>query len=96
VIVANELGLLQDTQREAQQTEPINVEASCSHLIPTILNGKIYPEAVNQPANCAIKRNPTLVNEVLINNFPSTGNLRLQTSNKSKSRVVILSDSHLR
>jgi hypothetical protein len=57
-IVANELGLLQDIQMEDRQTEPINVEASRGHLIPTILNGKIYPEAVNEPVNCAIKRNP--------------------------------------
>jgi hypothetical protein len=66
VIVANELGLLQDIQREDRQTEPINVKASCGHLLPTILNGKIYPETVNKPVNCAIKRNPRLVNKVLI------------------------------
>jgi hypothetical protein len=72
-IAANELGLVQDIQREDRQTEPSNVEASCRHLIPTTLNGKIYPEAVNEPVNCAIKRNPRLVNEVSINNIPSTG-----------------------
>jgi hypothetical protein len=31
-----------------------------------------------------------------VNNFFSTGNLWLQTQNKSKSRVAILSDSHLK
>jgi hypothetical protein len=42
-----------------------------------------------------MKSNLSVVNEVSVNNFPSAGNLWLQTSNKNKSRVV-LSDSHLR
>jgi hypothetical protein len=46
--------------------------------------------------DCAIKRNPGLVNKVSVINFPSTGNARLQSPNKSKSKVVILSDSHLK
>jgi hypothetical protein len=46
--------------------------------------------------SCAIIGNPRLVNEVSENNLQLTGDLRMQTSNKSKSRVVILSDSHLK
>jgi hypothetical protein len=46
--------------------------------------------------NGAIKRNRRLVNEVSVSNFPSTGNTQLLTPNKSKPKVVILSDSHLK
>jgi hypothetical protein len=63
---------------------------------PIILHGKIYSKAVNQSGNDVIKSNPRLVHQVLANNFPSTGNLWLQTSNNSKSRVVILSNNNLR
>jgi hypothetical protein len=96
MIVSNELGSLHDTQREDWQIEVINVEASCGHYVPTILNGKIYSKTVNKAVNCAIKRNPRLVNGGLVINFPSTGNARLQSPNKSKSKVVILSDSPLK
>jgi hypothetical protein len=88
MIVSNELGLLHDRQKEDGQIELINV--------PIILNGKIYPKAVNTSVNFAIKRNPRLVNEVSLNYFPSTGNAQLQIPNKSKSKVVILSDRHLK
>jgi hypothetical protein len=94
-IVSNELESLHDTQREDWQIELISVEANCGHHVPTILNGKIYSKTVNKAVNCAIKRNPRLVNEVSIINFPSTGNAQLQSPNKSKSKVVILSNSHL-
>jgi hypothetical protein len=36
---------------------------------------------VNKAVNCANKRNPILVNEVLVINFPSTGNAQLQSPN---------------
>jgi hypothetical protein len=72
------------------------VEANCGHHIPIILNGKIYPKAGNKLEGCAIIGNARLVNEVSENNLPLTGNLWMQTPNKNKSRLVILSDSHLR
>jgi hypothetical protein len=88
------VGLLHDTQREDRQIEVINVEANCGYHVPAILNGKIILKQLSM--NSAIRRNSRLVNEVSVNNFPSTGNARLQTPNKSKSKVVILSDSHLK
>jgi hypothetical protein len=94
-IVVKELGLPDDIQREELQTESINVGVGCGHHIPVLLNGKVCSTAVNQSQNDVIKSNLSVVNEVSVNNFLSTGNLWLQTSNKTKSRVVILSDSHL-
>jgi hypothetical protein len=96
MIVINELGSLHDTQREDWQIELMNVEANCGYHVPIILNGKIYSKTVNKSVNCAIKRNPRLVNEVSVIDFPSTGNAQLQSPNKRKSKVVILSDSHLK
>jgi hypothetical protein len=94
--VSTELGLLYDVQREHRQTEHINVEANCDHRIPTTLNGKIYPKAVNELDSCATIGSPRVVNEVLENNLPLTGSLLMQTPNANKSMVVILSDSHLK
>jgi hypothetical protein len=48
--------------------ELINVEANCGHHIPTILNGQIYPKAVNKLGSCSIIESPRLANEVLKNN----------------------------
>jgi hypothetical protein len=88
--------LLHDTQRKDRQIELVNEEASCGYHVPTILNGKIYSKVVNKSVNCAIKRNPRQAYEVSVNNFPPTVNVRLQTPNKSRSKVVILSGSHLK
>jgi hypothetical protein len=83
---------LHDVQGENQQTEHINVEANCGHHIPTILNGKIYPKAVKKPESCVVRGSPRLANEVSENNLTLTGNHRMQTPNKIKSKVVILSE----
>jgi hypothetical protein len=56
----------------------------------------MYPKAAKKPESCAIRGSPRLVNEVSENNLTLTGNLWKQTPNKNKSRVVILSDSHLK
>jgi hypothetical protein len=93
---ASELGLLYDLQNEDQQSELINAEEKSNHHIPVILNRKLHSKVVEESVNCANKRNPRLVNKVLVNNLPLTGNLGLQTPNKSKSRVTILNDSHLK
>jgi hypothetical protein len=93
---ASELGLLYNLQSEDRQSELVNAEEKSNYHIPVILNGKLRSKVVKESVNCANKRNPRLVNEVLVNNLPLTGNLGLQTPNKSKSRVTILSDSHLK
>jgi hypothetical protein len=62
---------------EDQQTELIYVEANCGQRIPTVLNGKIYPKAVNELESCAIIGSPRQVNEVSESNLPLTGNLRM-------------------
>jgi hypothetical protein len=94
--VPSELGLLNDLQSANGQSELINEEEKSDHHIPVILNGKLRSKAVNKSVNCANKRNPRLVNKVSVNNLPSTGNIGLQTPNKNKSSVTILSDSHLK
>jgi hypothetical protein len=91
--LSSEQAQLHNVQGENQQTEHINVEANCGHHFPTTLNGKIYPKAVKKP-ELYDQRGPRLANEVLVNNLTLTGNLRMQAPNKSK--VVILSDSHLK
>jgi hypothetical protein len=75
VTAVKELGLPDDIQREELQTDSSNVEASCGHHIPVLLNGKIGSTAFNQLLNGAIKSNLSVVNVVSVNNFISTGNL---------------------
>jgi hypothetical protein len=59
------------------------------HHIPVIISCNIDSKIVTKLVNHNNKRNPSPVNGALGNNFQTTGNPRL-------SRVVILSDSHLK
>ena len=95
-IVSNELGLHRISQRVDQQMEVISKETNCFLHIPTILNGKIYVNGSNNLVNCVIKRNVRHGDEISANNFLSTVNIRMQTSIKRSSKVVILGDSHLK
>jgi len=95
-IVSNELGLPCVSRRVDQQMEVISKETNCFLHIPTILNGKIYLNGSNKLVNCVIKRNVRHADAISANNFLSTVNVRMQTSIKRSSKVVILGDSHLK
>jgi len=95
-IVTNEQGVIRVSQSVNQQMEVISKETNCFLLIPTILNGKIYANGSNKSVNGVIKRNITHADEISSNNFLSTAHVRMQTSIKCSSKVVILGDIHLK
>jgi len=76
--------------------EVISKETNCFLHISTILNGKIYSNGSNKLMNCVIKRNIRHADEISVNNFLSTVHVRMQTSIKCTSKVVILGNSHLK
>jgi len=76
--------------------EVISKETNCFLHIPTVLNGKIYSNGTNKLVTCVIKRNVGHADEISANNLLSTVNVRIQTSIKRSSKVVILGDNHLK
>jgi hypothetical protein len=87
-IVAVELESMHDILSRDQKTGLFNKMENRVHHIPIIISGNIDSEIVNKKVNHN-KRNLSPVNGALGNNFQTTGNSQL-------SRVVILSDSHLK
>jgi len=74
----------------------ISEETNCIHHIHNIVNCKIYSDVTNKSVDCVMKRNVRQADEISVNNSPSTLNVRMQTSIKHSSKVLILSDSHLK
>jgi len=85
-IVSNKHGLLCVSQMVDRQTDVTNMETNCIYHIPTKLNGEINSKESNKSVNCAIKRNVRHADEVSVNNFPPTVNVRMQSSTKHRSK----------
>jgi hypothetical protein len=88
-IVTEELESMRDILSRDQKTELFNKLENRVYHIPIIISGNIDSKIINKLVNHNNKRNPSPVNGTLGNNFRTTANPLL-------SRVVILSDSHLK
>jgi len=94
--ISNELGLLCASKRINQQTEPTSTETNCVHYIPTILNGEVYSTVSNKLVNNVTKRSAKQADKISVYNTPYTVTVPEHTPITHSSKVVILSDSHLK